>query len=113
MIEKEEYIEIHIGEFLEEEFLKPLGISANALAIAIKVPATRIYDIFKGTRGITLDTDLRLCKYFGMSNGFFLNIQTDIDLDLVKRDISKELDNIIPYKSREKLEEEVKKVRTA
>ncbi|MFA7659270.1 MAG: HigA family addiction module antitoxin [Candidatus Gastranaerophilaceae bacterium] len=94
-----EYIPIpHIGEVLFEEFLEPLNLSQNALAMAIGVPANRINAIIKGQRGITADTDLRLAKYFGMSKGFFIGLQEDFELMAVEREIKEELSKIIPFK---------------
>ena len=84
------------GEILKEEFIIPYGISQNALANAINVPASRIHQIVKGTRTITADTDLRLCKYFGLSDGFFLRLQEDYDLRIFKRKMKDILNNIIP-----------------
>ena len=98
MTEEIKYIETHIGEYLEEEFLTPLGISANALSIAIRVPASRIHEILKGRRGVTLDTDLRLCKFFGMSEGFFICVKENLERPDVKRNIAQDLASIIPYK---------------
>ena len=68
----------HIGEVLFEEFLEPLNISQNALSLAIGVPSNRINAIVRGQRGITADTDLRLTKYFGLSKGYFLRLQTNL-----------------------------------
>jgi addiction module antidote protein, HigA family len=82
------------GEILAEEFLKPFGLSQNALARAILVPPRRINEIVLGQRAITADTDLRLAKYFGMSEGYFLGLQTDHDLRLKKRELAKELSEI-------------------
>ncbi|MBI1207995.1 MAG: HigA family addiction module antidote protein [Azospirillum sp.] len=65
----------HPGEVLREEFMVPLGLSANALAMELRVPATRIGDIVKERRGITADTALRLARYFGSSPEFWLNLQ--------------------------------------
>lgn len=69
-----------ISEILKEEFMKPFGLTAYRLAKDIKVPVSRIQEILQDKRRITADTDLRLCKYFGMSNGFFLRVQMDLDL---------------------------------
>ena len=88
----------HIGEVLFEEFLEPLKISQNALALAIGVPSNRINAIIRGQRGITADTDLRLTKYFGLSKGYFLRLQTNLELLEQSRKIEKELSNIIPFK---------------
>lgn len=70
----------HPGEILLEEFLKPLGLSVNALATALRVPATRIGAIVKGHRAVTADTAMRLGRYFGTSAEFWLNLQTGHDL---------------------------------
>ena len=82
------------GEILAEEFLGPMGLSQNALARAVRVPPRRINEIVLGQRAVTADTDLRLARYFGMSEGFFLGLQTDYDLRAKKREISKELSAI-------------------
>lgn len=65
----------HPGEVLAEEFLKPLGMSVNALAMALRVPATRIGAIVKGERSVTADTALRLARFFGTSPEFWINLQ--------------------------------------
>jgi antitoxin HigA-1 len=70
----------HPGEMLSEEFLKPLGMSVNALAIALRVPATRIGAIVKGERAVTADTALRLSRFFGTSAEFWMNLQAMHDL---------------------------------
>ena len=70
----------HPGEVLSEEFLGPLGMSANALAIALRVPATRIGAIVKGERSVTADTALRLARFFGTSPEFWVNLQATHDL---------------------------------
>jgi len=94
---KEELIPIpHIGEVLFEEFLEPLNISQNALAIAIGVPSNRINAIVRGQRNITADTDLRLTKYFGLSKGYFLRLQTNLELLEQGRKIENDLSNIVP-----------------
>ena len=72
---------IHPGEVLLEEFLKPMGLSQNRLALAIRVHARRINEIVLGKRSITADTALRLARYFGTSPQFWLGLQTDYDLD--------------------------------
>ncbi len=85
---------IHPGEILLEEFLKPGGISQNALARAIGVPPRRINEIVLGKRAITADTDLRLTRHFGLSEGIFLHLQNDYDIRERKRQIAGELDKI-------------------
>ena len=84
------------GEILAEEFLKPLGLSQNALARAIHVPPRRINEIVLGKRAITADTDLRLARYFGLSDGFFLGLQADYDLKTSERAIKAALKRIHP-----------------
>jgi antitoxin HigA-1 len=70
----------HPGEMLNEEFLKPLGMSVNALALGLRVPATRIGAIVKGERSVTADTALRLARFFGTSAEFWINLQAMHDL---------------------------------
>ena len=77
---------IHPGEILREEFLVPLGLSASALAIELKVPAPRINDIARERRSVTPDTALRLSRYFGTSPEFWMDLQTAYDLKAVARD---------------------------
>lgn len=71
---------VHPGEILMDDFLEPMGITKNALATAIGVPASRIGEIVRGARSITADTDLRLSRYFGTSEGFWLRLQIEHDL---------------------------------
>jgi len=75
---------IHPGEVLDEEFLKPLGVSQYRLAKAINVPPRRINEIVHGTRAITADTALRLARYFGTTDRFWLNLQSRYDLEVEK-----------------------------
>jgi antitoxin HigA-1 len=84
------------GEMLKEEFLVPLGISKYRLAKSIGVPAQRIGDIIAGKRGITADTDLRLCKFFGLSDGWWLKLQPGYDTVMAKRGMAAELETIVP-----------------
>lgn len=84
------------GEILREEFLKPLALSQNALARAIRVPPRRINEIVLGKRSVTADTDLRLARYFGISEGFFLGLQADFDLMERRRVLGDELAAIEP-----------------
>lgn len=72
---------VHPGEVMYAEFLKPMGLTAYALAKALRVPAPRIYEIVKQKRGITADTALRLARYFGMSAGFWMGLQAQYDLE--------------------------------
>jgi addiction module HigA family antidote len=75
---------IHPGEILREEFLSPLGMSANELALALRVPATRINDIVNEKRGITADTALRLSRYFGTTSRFWMNMQASWELEVAE-----------------------------
>jgi antitoxin HigA-1 len=86
----------HPGEILLEEFLKPMDLSQTRLARAIAVPPRRINEIVLGKRAITADTDLRLARYFGMSEGFFLGLQSDYDLMQRRREMGAVLKAIKP-----------------
>jgi addiction module HigA family antidote len=79
---------IHPGEILEEEFMRPLGLSANALARRIDVPVTRISEIVRGNRGVTADTALRLARLFGTSSELWLGLQAEFDLRVARRDLA-------------------------
>jgi addiction module HigA family antidote len=85
---------IHPGEILLEEFLNPMGISQNALARAISVPPRRINEIVLGKRGITADTALRLSRAFGTSEGFWMGLQADYDLEETRKLIDDALKNV-------------------
>ncbi len=88
------YLElIHPGEILAEEFMKPLGLSANALALALRVPATRISEIVRGNRSITTETALRLARYFGTTPDLWLGLQTEYDLRTARRSIGELVEN--------------------
>ena len=84
------------GEMLEAEFLAPLRMSKYRLAKSIGVPAQRIGDIVAGKRGITADTDLRLCRFFGLSDGWWLRLQADHDTRIAKKQLAGELKKITP-----------------
>ncbi len=79
---------VHPGEILLEEFLKPMNLSQNRLALDIRVPARRINEIVHGKRRVTADTALRLAKYFDMSPQFWLGLQMDYDLDMAEDQLS-------------------------
>ena len=87
------------GEMLREEFLIPLGMTKYRLAKSIGVPAQRIGDIISGKRGISADTDLRLCRLFGLSDGWWLRLQVSFDTVMAKRELAGELAKIVPLKS--------------
>jgi addiction module HigA family antidote len=75
---------VHPGEILQKEFLEPMGLSQNRLALALGVPARRINEIVLGKRGVTADTALRLARYFKMSPQFWLGLQMDYELDMAE-----------------------------
>ena len=83
---------VHPGEVLLEEFLKPLELSQNRLAIDIGVDARRINEIVQGARSVTADTALRLSKYFGMSPQFWLGLQAEYDLDITSETLGRRLE---------------------
>src|SRR4030095_4620803 len=87
----------HVGEILKFEFLDELNISQNALAKAIGVPANRIHAIVRGERSITADTDLRLCRFFELSEGYFLRLQLSYELSAAKQVLAKKISQIRPY----------------
>ncbi|SOB78147.1 transcriptional regulator, XRE family [Marinobacter sp. LV10R510-11A] len=87
------------GELLKEEFLGPMGISQYRLAKEIGVPAQRIGQIIAGKRSITADTDLRLCRFFGLSNGYWLRAQAAYDTEIAEEALEDQLKNIRPWNS--------------
>jgi addiction module HigA family antidote len=87
----------HPGEILAEEFLKPMEITPYRLAKEIHVPLTRIAAILAGKRAVTVDTALRLSRYFGTSEGFWSGLQTDYDTAILKETLAKELAAITTY----------------
>ncbi len=87
----------HPGEILKHEFLAEIGFSQNRLAHAIGVPTNRIHDIVRGRRGITADSDLRLSKFFGLSEGYWLRLQNAYDLMEARRQAGDAIGAIRPY----------------
>lgn len=85
------------GELLLEEFLKPMGITQYRLAKEIDVPAQRIGEIVAGRRTVTADTDLRLCRFFGLSNGYWLRAQAAYDTEVAERALGRKLAKIKPW----------------
>ncbi len=83
---------VHPGEMLREDFLKPLGLSVNRLAMDLHVPAPRMNDIVLGRRSITADTALRLGRYFGTSAQFWLNLQSHYDLQRTEEEVGNEIE---------------------
>ena len=88
------------GELLNEEFLIPMGITKYRLAKEIRVPAQRIGDIVSGKRSITVDTDLRLCRFFGLSDGYWLRVQALYDTATLGESLRQELEKIVPFGER-------------
>ena len=82
----------HPGEILNEEFLKPLEMTINALALALRVPSNRIYAIVEGERGVSPDTALRLARYFDTSAEFWINLQAHYDLESARDQIGDEIE---------------------
>lgn len=95
---KAEITHPHPGEILAAEFLDPRGIAVETLAKAIDVPARRLKEILGAKRAITADIDLRLARYLGVSEGFFMALQGDFDLAACRKEIAKELAAIVPHK---------------
>ena len=85
------------GELLSEEFLKPMGVTKYRLAKEIGVPAQRIGEIIAGRRSITADTDLRLCRFFGLSNGYWLRAQAAYDIEVAEDELADALKQIKPW----------------
>lgn len=83
---------VHPGEILREEFLEPLGLSMNKIAMALRVPVTRIADIVNERRGITADTALRFARYFRNSPAFWMNLQTRYDLEVAADEIARQVE---------------------
>ena len=90
---------IHPGEIIKEEYLEPLGMSSNALAIALRVPASRINDVVRQKRGVSIDTALRLAIYFNTTAQFWLNLQNSYDLKMARQNITRIEDEIIPLQT--------------
>ncbi|RWX50170.1 addiction module antidote protein, HigA family [Candidatus Electrothrix marina] len=89
------------GEILLEEFLKPMGLSQYRLAKEINVPAQRINEIVAGRRSITADTDLRLCRFFSLSNGYWLRAQAACDTEVAEHKLKKTIMKITPFAGRQ------------
>ncbi len=87
-----------VSEILREEFMEPMGITAYRLAKEINVPVSRIQDILNDRRGITVDTSLRLAKFFGVSDRYFLDLQSDIDIRNTKMMMRDDIEKIQTFK---------------
>jgi antitoxin HigA-1 len=90
---------VHPGEMLREEFMKPLALSINALALDLHVPVTRVSEIVNERRGITADTALRLGRYFGTSANFWMNLQKDYELTLTRQKSLKTIERQVRRRS--------------
>ena len=90
---------IHPGEIIKEEYLKPLGMSVNALAVALRVPGPRINDVVRQKRGVSIDTALRLSIYFNTTAQFWMNLQVSYDLKIARLNMAKIEDEIIPLQT--------------
>ncbi|HUR36468.1 MAG TPA: HigA family addiction module antitoxin [Terriglobales bacterium] len=89
---------IHPGEMLREEFLKPIGMSAYQLAKELRVPVPRVNDIVREKRGITADTAVRLARFFGTTAQYWMNLQTFYEVRVTETSLRKELQRITPKK---------------
>ncbi len=87
---------IHPGEIIKEEYLEPLSMSVNALAVALRVPASRINDVVRQKRGVSIDTALRLARYFNTTAQFWMNLQISYDLKIARQNMTNIEDEIIP-----------------
>jgi addiction module HigA family antidote len=85
----------HPGEILKAEFLQPIGMTVNALALALRVPSNRIYAIVEGHRGVSPDTALRLARYFGTSPEFWVNLQSRYDLETSRDELEDEINRAV------------------
>jgi addiction module HigA family antidote len=90
---------VHPGEVLREEFMKPLGLSSNALALALGVTAARVNEIARERRGITADTALRLARYFNTSHQFWMNLQAAYDVAVAQAEAGKTIAHIKPLEA--------------
>ena len=104
---------IHPGEFLREDFMKPMGLSANGLAIALRVPVTRITEIIRERRGITAETAVRFSQYFGTTPEFWMNMQKSYELGIMERDLLRRIRAEVRPAPRDPKTGELKHQRTA
>ena len=110
---KERMSPLHPGETLREEFMVPLGLSANALALALRVPATRISEIVNERRGITADTALRLSRYFRMTPEYWMNLQSQYDLEIARDTVDAEIRRVVTPAPRDRKTGALKQAMTA
>ncbi|MFP5209714.1 MAG: HigA family addiction module antitoxin [Acidobacteriota bacterium] len=108
---QERGVPIHPGEFLREDFLVPLGMSSNSLAIALRVPVTRISEIVRERRGITADTALRLARYFGTTPDFWMKMQMSYDLAMASRESTARIElEILPASRTERVRAKARQI---
>lgn len=96
---KIERVRTHPGEVLREEFMKPMGLTANKLAIDLRVPATRIGEIIHERRGVSAETAMRLARYFGTTPEFWLNLQKAYELSVAKAESAKQIEREVQPRS--------------
>ena len=90
---------IHPGEIIKEEYLEPLGMSVSALAVALRVPAPRINDVVRQKRGVSIDTALRLARYFNTTAQFWMNLQISYDLKIASQSMVKIEAEVTPLRT--------------
>ena len=90
---------IHPGEIIKKEYLEPLSMSVSALAVALRVPASRINDVVRQKRGVSIDTALRLARYFNTTAQFWMNLQISYDLKIARQNMTNIEDEIIPLQT--------------
>ncbi len=90
---------IHPGEIIKEEYLEPLSMSVNALAVALRVPASRINDVVRQKRGVSIDTAIRLARYFNTTAQFWMNLQISYDLKIARQNMINIENEIIPLQT--------------
>lgn len=88
---------VHPGEVLKEEYMRPLNLSVAELSVELRIPPSRIHDIIAGRRGISVDTALRLAKFFDTDVSLWVNLQTQYEADSISEKTRKELERIVPY----------------
>lgn len=96
MTKARKLLPVHPGEILREDFMVPLNLSMNRLALDLRVPVTRIAEIVHGRRGITPETALRLARYFGTTAMFWMNLQTNYDLQIVEDKVQEQIQREVP-----------------
>lgn len=88
---------VHPGEILKEEYMQPLNLTVAELSVELRIPPSRIHDIIAGRRGITVDTALRLSRFFETDLNLWVNLQAQYEADSISEKTRKELERIVPY----------------